>query len=179
MSLKIGGVEVSGPSEEVLVLPRLKGEIVFRAIAVMNMDEFNKLCPEPKARKVLKAGGWSEDKEDSGYKEAMAKYGTDRWNWIVLKSLEPSEIEWQTVDMGNPATWENWTKELQDAGLSTIEVNRVGTCVMAANSLDDRKLDQARRTFLHGLEAAEDEKSSGPSTEPQNTPSGERANDSE
>ena len=46
--MKIGGVQVTGPSEEVLVLPREPEPIVFRAVAVPDMEEFHKLCPEPK-----------------------------------------------------------------------------------------------------------------------------------
>jgi hypothetical protein len=173
--MKIGGIEVTGPAEEVLVLPRLDGDIIFRAKAVTGMEEFEKLCPEPKAKPVLKAGGWKDNVDDPDYKAQMERYGANRWHYIVLKSLEPSEIEWATVDLGNPETWENWQKELIEAHFSSVEINRITVCVMQANSLDERKLEAARESFLRGPEGTA-EKSSGPVTAQPNTPSGEPAN---
>ena len=149
-----------------------------KAKAVLDMKEFEKLCPEPQAKKVLMAGGWKENTEDPGYKEAMKEYGDNRWNYIALKSLEPSNIEWAEVDIGDSSTWKHWSKELTDAGLSSVEVNRITVCVMQANCLDDKKLEKARESFLRGP-GDEQAKSSGPDTEQENTQSGEPANDSE
>lgn len=176
--MKIGGVDVGGPCEEVLVLPRLKGDVVIRTHAVMSMDEFDKLCPEPKPKKVLKAGGWQESTDDPTYKALMEEYGNRRWNYIALKSLEPSQIEWKHVDLGDPRTWEKWTEELAEAGFSSVEINRITVCVMQANALDEAKLEKARDAFLRGS-GEEPENTSGPQTGPQNTPSGELVNDSE
>ena len=48
--MKIGGVDPKTlPKEEVLVLPRGDQAIVFRAVGVPDYDEFDALCPEPKA----------------------------------------------------------------------------------------------------------------------------------
>ncbi len=46
--MRISGVEVTG-SEALLVLPRDKGDIPIRAIAVSINDEFNEKCPPPVA----------------------------------------------------------------------------------------------------------------------------------
>ena len=174
--MKIGGVEVRGPSEEVLVLPRPMGEdIVFRAKACMDIDEFDKIVPEPKPTARLEKGGWKENFDDPAYQEAVKKHGQLRFAYMILKTLEPSEIEWSTVKMDQPSTWLSWETELIDAGLSRTEVNRVINCVSAANSLDDAKLEAARESFLRGLAAASDT-STGPSTAPQTTASGEPAN---
>ena len=97
---------------------------------------------------------------------------------MAIKSLEPTEIEWQRVDIDKPETWLLWTEELKDAGLSEVEVQRVIILVMQANSLDENKLRKAREAFLHGLEV-EKEKSSGPQEELLNTQNGEPANDGE
>lgn len=173
--MKIGGVEVKGPAEEVLVLPRPTAEdIVFRARAVLDMTHFNAMCPEPKPRKMIVAGGVKEDDRSPSYLADCQKHAQLRFAYIAIKSLEPSDIEWETVVMDKPDTWENWEKELRDAGLSSIEVNRVVICVMQANSLDEGKLEAARESFLRGLEVPS-EKSSGPETEPETTPSGEPA----
>ena len=39
---------------------------------------------------------------------------------MALKSLEPSDIEWQTVDLHQPDTWDNWMSELKDNSVQLI-----------------------------------------------------------
>ena len=175
--MKVGGVEVKGPAEEVLVLLRPTAEdIVFRAQAVMDTTEFDRLVPEPKAKSRLVGGeGWKEHLDDPNYIKAMVLYGELRFAFLVLASLEPSKIEWDTVEMDTPSTWCNWSKELSDAGLSQTEINRVIGCVSAANALDEAKLEAARQSFLRGLAKAS-EKSSGQDSEAQTTQSGDPVN---
>jgi hypothetical protein len=69
---------------------------------------------------------------------------------MCLKSIEPSQIEWETVDMDKPTTWPKWVDELQENGLSEVEVGRIINAVLAANSLDEKKIEEARKSFLHG-----------------------------
>lgn len=175
--LKIGGIEVNGPAEEILVLPRLDHEIVFRARAVSDLSHFEALCPMPKMPKKIVKGGAVDDPNE-GYVSQVAKRDRIRFAYICIKSLEPSEVEWQTVDLDDPSTWEGWSQELTDAGFSSVEVQRIVVCVMQANSLDEAKLKAAREAFLRGPEEAQP-KSSGQSTEPKSTPSGVPASDSE
>jgi len=175
--MKIGGKEVMGASEEYLVLPRPTGEdIVIHAVAVMDMDEFNKMCPVPTPKRMLVAGGWKENVDDPGYLEMVLKHGQLNYAYMMLKSLEPSNIEWDTVDMAKPSTWLNWNKDLRNAGLTETEVNRIINCVSTANSLNEAVLEEARASFLRGLAKAS-AKSSGLDTEPQTTQSGEPAKD--
>jgi hypothetical protein len=96
---------------------------------------------------------------------------------MVVKSLEPSEIEWDTVDPDNPKTWTNYAEDLRGAGFSQVEVNRIVGLVWEANCLDEAKLEEARQVFLRGQQPVSDA-SSGPSTEPESTPSGVPASDS-
>ena len=167
--MKIAGQEVQGISEEILVLPRLDGDLVFRAQAVQDYDAFEALCPEPKAKRMLVAGGWKEDTKSPGYKKEMEEFAERRFAYIALKSLEPSEIEWDTVNMDDPSTWANYMEDLKKAGLSATEVNRIVLCVMSANCLDEGKLEKARDAFLRGLEEEKTEKSSGPQDEQPST----------
>ena len=95
---------------------------------------------------------------------------------MVIKSLEPSGIEWVKTNVSDPSTYTEWSDELKMAGLSDVEVNRIIMCVMQANSLDEDKLKAAREVFLLGEEEAQNA-SSGPSTEQPSTPSGEPASD--
>jgi hypothetical protein len=176
--MRIGGVEVKGPNEEVLVLPRLAGDVVIKAQAVTDMSEFEKLVPEPKPPGKLTKDGWVPQLKDETYRQKVANYNEQRFAYMVLRSLEPSEIEWETVVPDNPKTWKNWDQELREAGFSDVEVNRVVVCVMQANALDERKLKEARELFLLG-KAEESNESSGLPTEPENTQSGEPVNESE
>jgi len=176
--MKIGGVTVDRPNEEILVLPRLGDDIIIRAQAVSDMSEFTAIVPEPKAPGKLTKAGWEPQLKDDTYMKRVARYGAQRFAYMVIKSLIPSEIEWETVDQSNPKTWVNWEQELLDAGLSTVEVDRVTVCVMQANALDENKLKEAREVFLRGMAEAQKE-SCGLETEQESTPSGELANDSE
>lgn len=149
--MKIGGVDPRTlPAEEILILPRGDQRIVFRARGVDDMEEFKKLCPEPTPPGKLTKDGWVPDIEDAGYKSVMAEYQKRRLAYIAVYSLVPSEIEWDTVRMDNPATWANWESDLKAGGLSQIEVNRVLALVLEANCLDEAKLKKAREVFLQG-----------------------------
>jgi hypothetical protein len=176
--MRIGGVKIEGPNEEILVLPRLGEDIVIRAMAVSDMSEFHALVPEPKPPGKLTKNGWEPTLKDETFKQRMIKYGEQRYAYMVIKSLAPSKIEWERVDSDNPKTWALWEEELREAGLSTVEVDRISVCVMRANALDENKLKEARELFLHGM-AEEQRKSSGLETEPESMPSGELASDSE
>jgi hypothetical protein len=177
--MKIGGIEFKNPCEEVLVLPRLNtDDIVIKARAVMDMDAFDALCPLPKAPVVRKKGGAAPNLSDKTYLQQVAQRDQIRFAYMVIKSLEPSEIEWEHVDMDQPSTWLKWTDEFKEAGVSATEVNRVIACVMQANSLDEAKLKEARDLFLRGP-ALEPSDTCGPDTEPESTPSGKPVKGSE
>jgi len=176
--MRIGGVDPQTlPNEVLLVLPRGEGEIVFRAQGVPDYEPFNKVCPEPKAPVIHKPKiGWVDNLEDLGYKDMMATYGKKRLAWLIVLSLAPSDITWDTVDIKNPKTWENWADDLKKAGFNQVECNRVQQLVFQANCLDEEKLEQARESFLVGQQSTQSE-SSGPSTGPVPTPSGKPASE--
>jgi len=156
--MRIGGVKIEGPAEEILVLPRGEQVLVIRACAV-NLDEFETLCPEPKPPGKLTKDGWIPDTENESYKQVVTAHNEKRIAYLVVKSLEPSQVEWDTVEPENPKTWTNYVQDFKAAGLTTIEINRVVQCVMRANSLDEDKLEQARKVFLLGQAQAQKESS--------------------
>ncbi len=174
--MKIDGVDPKTMStEEILVLPRGEKSIIFRAVGVPDYESFNKLCPEPMAPRVHKPKeGWVDHVEEPGYKDMMQTYGRKRLAWLVITSLEPSDIEWEEVDADKPSTWLEWSEELLDAGFNQVEVNRIQNLVFQANCLDEEKLEQARESFLLG-QAPVPSESSGLSIAPESSPSGEPA----
>lgn len=174
--MKIGGVEVT-KCEEVLVLPRLNGrDLVFKATSVPSMQMFEDLCPRPKPAMKLTKGGKREPHLTDSYTKELEEWSKRRYAFICIKSLEPSEIEWETVNIDKPSTWTKWMEELRDAGLSDTEINRVQTLVLDANALNEEKLKRARESFLlgQGWEAVE---SSGLPTQQQSTQSGTPASE--
>lgn len=176
--MKIGGIDPSTLStEEILVLPRGDKSIVFRAVGIPDYEEFKALCPEPKAPGVQMAGkGWVPNENDPGYRDMVKTHDKRRIYWMVLKSLEPSEIEWDTVDLDNPSTWFEWEADLKDGGLSQVEVNRVQALVFQANCLDENKLQKALEAFQAGQQPVPNE-FSGQNGEQKNSPSGEPASE--
>jgi len=147
--MKIGGVTVT-KCEELLVLPRTDGNLPFRAKAVSINDEFDKLVPLPVAPMLQTKDGKKPDYTDKNYLEASGIRDEQRYAYMVICSLEPSNIEWETVKLKEPNTWLKWSDELTAEGISEIEINRISNLVMAANSLDERKIEAALKDFLRG-----------------------------
>ena len=149
--MKIGGIDPKTlPTEEVLVLPRGDKAIIFRARGVDDLAEFEKLCPEPTPPGKLTKDGYVPDTTDPGYQSVRAEYQKRRTAYIVVHSLLPSQIEWDTVQLENPSTWANWEADLKAGGLSQMACNRVLELVLEANCLDEAKLKKAREVFLQG-----------------------------
>ena len=149
--MRIGGIDPKTlPVEEVLVLPRGDQKLVFRASGMKDMEQFKKLCPEPTAPILSTPDGPVVDANDQSYKDALAGYQKRRTAYIVINSLAPSKIEWDTVDLNVPATWSNWDADLKAAGLFDTECSRVLQLVLDANCLNEAKLQRARELFLRG-----------------------------
>jgi hypothetical protein len=172
--MKIGGVPVTEPTEELLVLPRSDKSFVFRAKALPDMENFNALCPTPKPPGVLTKDGWVADAKDPNYAVILSNWHMQRAGYMIVHTLSPSNIEWDTIDGNNPKTWTRWEDEMRKAGFTQAEVNRIYQFVIEVNSLSEDKLQQARDSFLRG-QAVELAQSSGPHTEQASTPSGEPA----
>lgn len=149
--MKIAGLDPKTlPNEETLVIPRGDAMVVFRARGLANMDDFEKLCPEPKPPGKLTRDGYVPDTNDDNFKKSATEYGKRRFAYLIVKSLEPSEIEWDTVDINNPGTWANWETDMKTNSFTAVECNLVMNLVMGANSLDENKLRKAREVFQLG-----------------------------
>ena len=170
--MKIDGVDPKSLFNEVLlVLPRGETDLVFRAQGLKDMTKFNDLCPQPKVPTKLTREGPTPMPEDVSYKEMIDQWAKKRLGYIVVNSLKPSNIEWDTVEDDVPRSWKNWEADLRNGGLSEIECSRILATVMEANALDEAKLKKAREVFLLGqVQIAQ--VSSGHPTEQVSTPSG-------
>lgn len=174
--MKIGGIDPKSLCPEVvLVLPRAEQNLVFRARGVKDMEEFEARCPQPKPPGKLTKDGWIADANDPTYQQVTAEWNKRRLGYMVVRSLEPSEIEWDTVRLEDPRSWANWDKDLKEGGLTQIECNRVLGLVLEANALDEAKLARAREVFLAG-QAPMPAEFSGLASAPANTASGAPAN---
>ena len=174
--MKINGKKLDGPNVEVIVIPRQSGDLVFKARALLSFDEHDKINPQPEPSTILRPGGIkSKDVEDPKYITKLDEWATQKYQWVFLKSLEATPgLEWETIDMANPLTWKNYTKEMAEGGLSPSEIVRIEICVTDACGLNQQKIDEATKRFLAGQAQALIEKSSqGP--ELSITPSGEPA----
>lgn len=150
--MKINGKKIEGPNEEIVVIPRNSGDIVFKARAVLSFDEFDKLCPLPVPPKTLmKGGGFSENVESPEYKKNLDDWTSRRTHWMILESLKATEnLEWETVDASKTDTWENYQTELLSSGFSPMEQARIVQAVTSACGLNQDKIDEATKRFLAG-----------------------------
>jgi hypothetical protein len=171
--MKIKGKTLDGPNIEVVVIPRQSGDIVFKAQAVLDYEDCDKLNPMPQAPKVLLRGGAvQENVEDPKYVKAVDQWATRKFYWMLLKSLGATEgLEWETVKLDDPETWELYKTEMQSCGFSPGEIARVEMCVTDACGLNQSKIDEATKRFLAG-QAQVDVNESTQSSEQQPTPSG-------
>lgn len=149
--MKLQGKKLSTMNVQVVVIPRDGGDIVFKAAAVLDTKDFDLLCPEPTPPNVLKRGETVPvpDINNPKYKEEMTKRNKLYTHYLLLKSLQATpDLEWETVDMTKPETWENVDKEMEDAGLNTMERAHIIQAVMRANSLDMNYIEEARKRFF-------------------------------
>lgn len=175
--MKINGKTLNGPNIEVVVIPRQSGDIVFKAQAVLDYTDCDKLNPMPKPPKRRLPGNVvQENVEDPKYLKAVDEWATSKFYWMFLKSLEATEgLEWSTVKMDKPDTWKLYKTEMQESGFSPGEIARIEMCVTDACGLNQSKIDEATKRFLAG-QAQDPANGSTQSSEQQSTPSGEPAN---
>lgn len=179
--MKIGGRVVDGPKKTMLVLPRDDGDIVFNFIAVVDDSEFDKIFPEPEPPSSfnVKLQQTIKRYDDPAYKAKNLARMKAKNAWVFLKSIAPSNIEWDTVNLEDPATWENWQTDLKAAGFSINEVNTIFDNFAKTNMVTESMLDEARNRFLASREKGSSPEASSQATEPKSSASGEPVNDSE
>lgn len=152
--MKIKGKVIINDNMEIVVIPRKTENLVFKFNPVLDYKEFDNYVKEPVAPTVTKAGGEKFlDLEDSNYKIQTIDYFRKRSQWSFLKSMSATEdLEFDLIKMNDPETWGLLDKEFQEAGFTPSEINRLYNAYHLANSMSDERFEEARESFLAGLE---------------------------
>jgi len=177
MPIKIAGQEIEAvlPEDLIILRPGTDNEIIIRARAFRDFDEFHAVCPVPEPPGRQERGrGWVPNLQDQTYKQRMEQHALQRVGWMAIKSLY--EIEWTNVDIDKPKTWAGWEDELKESGFTSVECNLIMALVLDVNGLNESKMQMARESFLRGQEVAQSE-SSSQTSEQKSSQSGERAID--
>ena len=148
--MKIHGQRPAPPKPEVVVIPRESGEIVFTCKPVFDFSPFEKMCPPPKPPLIRHASGEKvHDINDPKFEEQLIDRSKKRTAWMIIKSLEDTEgLEWENVKLNKPSTFESVYDELRDASFSQVEINYLVTKIMSVSSMDEERLEQARKNFI-------------------------------
>jgi len=160
--MKINGKILDGPKPVIIPIPRGDEDIILKAEAVVDMEEFNTLCPRPAPPMVLLKGNniATPQVNDPKFQKELMEYGTKRIDYMIVKSLEATDsLEWDTVDINSPDTYKNYEDDFKNAGLTSFEINRIVESIMEVNGLSDERIEEAKKRFLALAQAAENQKS--------------------
>jgi hypothetical protein len=171
--MKLHGKTISPPKPKRFTIR----EVEFTVGPVLDFEEFDRLVPEPKVPLVRKkvGRGWSKrrDPDSQDYRDAMERYGDLRSSYIVLYSLAFTEgLEWDTVDLQDPKTWENYKKELTES-FTAAEIGMIINEAFTVNMPDE---EEAVGNFS-SEQREEENPESTERDELKSTESGEPAND--
>lgn len=152
--MKIAGQLLKFENVETLVIPKGADRIVFKAAAVTDFADFDKMCPTPEPPTVSRPGQEPyKDPNNPKYLEKLTDWAEKRGNWTQLESLKATEgLEWDTVDASDPATWGNYRDELAAAGFSQLEIINILKLITKVNGLDQDAIDKATKDFLAGAQ---------------------------
>jgi len=149
--MKVNGIE--NKKEAALKhYPVQRGDaiLLFTAQPVWSFDDFHDLCPQPipgPASVVFTPNGKKVNYECPQYKADLAEWARKRWGYMILKSLEPSNLELDGISLADPKTWGN-VEEVLRAELSHFEFAGVMKLIDEVNGLDQAKLDENLQNFF-------------------------------
>ena len=144
----INGKQINIPFRRDIVIPRVDEDIVLTAVAVSCEKEFSALVKEPEPPKIYNKNGSLNRiaTDDPDYIKKRQGYYSQKLNYQILCSLE--NVEWQSVDLKDPETWDNWKQECIDSGLSDTEVGRIINEVMDTLNPTEDLVHKMRERFL-------------------------------
>lgn len=163
--MRLKGKKIEGPASKILVFPRGEDteDIKLEIVAVLDMDEFQKRCPEPTPPWMVKRGGAKvPDIDNANYKKQKARHNELYTLWLYFNSLycpaehpedERTPVEWDRIDREDPNTWRLFEIELIEAGFAEFERLRIINTILEVNSLSEEKMEEARNSFLASRQA--------------------------
>lgn len=176
--MKIKGKKITPPKPVIIPIPRDDGEdLFFTCAAVLDFSEFDTVCPAPKPPVWMRPNKPNQvDTQDKKYLRNLDIYAQRKTAWLILKSLQATEdLEWETVDMQDPTTWDNFREEMEES-LTPREVDLVIQGVFDANlPSEDRQNEALERFTLSQVEG--DDNHSSQKEEQDSIPSGGLASD--
>ena len=179
--MKLDGQELHIPYEkEVLVRrdnPKDSKLIKFKTVPNAR-EQFKDILAPPKAPVMtnVKTGKKTPKEDDPKYLKEVDEYTAKGLIHIFLTSIQG--VEWETVDLKDPSTYENYIQEMIDAGLTEREVETLYSVALTMTMLSVEMVDEADKDFLAEVRA-QAKNTSTLITEKDSTPSTESANDSE
>lgn len=148
--MKLNGKKIEGANEQYIVIPRPDGNIVFKAVAILDFTRFEELCPKMTAPLVMFPGGEKKANfQDEGFLTGRNQWSQKKFQYTIIESLRNTPgLEWETVNYDDPNTWGNYETEFKASGFSEREIYHITEGCMEVNALSEGKLIEARNSFL-------------------------------
>lgn len=141
--MKYKGNSVGAPPKVIHTVHREPENIVFVCEAVLDYSEFEKLVPSPQPPLVRPTGKAPYyDTKDKKYLKALDERSSLRTKWMLLKTIQNSEVEFETIRMDDPTTWDNFENELSTC-LTPYEVSQLLGKIYQANIPNERVREEA------------------------------------
>jgi hypothetical protein len=148
--MKVNGVTARKREPEVLVFERpATGDIVFlyRQVDKDDLEELEILCPRPTAPGQFTRAGFVANEDEPGFRKSLRTWRSQRNAFVYIRSLEPSNIEWDTVNPEDCTTWLNFENDMRTI-LTPFELGQLVGKLDGMNSLSEERLEAARQAFF-------------------------------
>lgn len=149
--MKYRGKKIEGVPRKIIPVIREDGNIIVIVKGIADYSPFFAICPAPEPPVVRIPGPGNKTRQnydDKNFQDEWLKWSKKKAAWAAIHCLAETEFEWETIDLNNPETFENWQTELMSAGFTDAELNRIGLAMSEVNGLNEALIDEARQSFL-------------------------------
>jgi TusA-related sulfurtransferase len=152
--MKVNGVSLAGYRVVSVDMPTESGIVTFKFRALAVNEKFEDVMPRPNAPVKMAPGGVKHvNVDDPGYKIAIDQWANKKLAWEFLKSISETEgLEWETVKLEDPETWENWQTEIKGY-FGVGGQDRLFSGFVDAQYINEETIERCRKRFLTGLQA--------------------------
>ena len=140
--MKLNGVSIEARYKKTISFKRSPEPIVLTLHSFLGDEDFEKICPTPEPPLVTRPGGEkTAAPDDPDYQKELTDHSRKNLQYMIIKTIQ--DIEWETVDFDDPASWANWEKEFTDSGFSTNEVVLLQNQIFEVNGLSEDSVTDA------------------------------------